>query len=290
MSRVGKAKVEGKSKSRQFREPPLGHVGFVWGWKPSFIIVRLWAFEGPMLFLCRSTPPKKSKALPQLDLKPPFVKGGFANFRKSLVGQMRATSRRLTSSVGTPAALLSQRLVYRQRELHPTLHGDSGTCGPFLHQDIRHRFLSCLFAPAPGQVHISEGVNSSEEGHKPGTQLRGSSYRSRKNLGGGIGRTAAAGEFHTFCSSGSLDILIRDPFTASPHTKNLEFQGFDSVRFLLVRGGILRARREDYRNLDSEVLNLWILSIWTGHTPRPADWVHGQFSKFQSGRTKAPEL
>ena len=61
------AAISACEKARQFREPPLGHVDFVWGWKPSFIISRFWAFAGPRLFLCRSNPPtKKSKATPSL--------------------------------------------------------------------------------------------------------------------------------------------------------------------------------------------------------------------------------
>ena len=31
---------------RQFREPPLGQVGFVWEWRPSFTIFRFGAFAG----------------------------------------------------------------------------------------------------------------------------------------------------------------------------------------------------------------------------------------------------
>ena len=31
---------------RQFRGPPLGHVGLVWGWKPSFVILGFWAVAG----------------------------------------------------------------------------------------------------------------------------------------------------------------------------------------------------------------------------------------------------
>ena len=34
---------------RWFRKPPLGHVGFVWGWKPSFAIWRFWVW-GPFEF------------------------------------------------------------------------------------------------------------------------------------------------------------------------------------------------------------------------------------------------
>ena len=49
---------------RQFRQNPLGHVGFGWGWKPSFIILRFWALAGPRLFLCRSTLPPKRQGSP----------------------------------------------------------------------------------------------------------------------------------------------------------------------------------------------------------------------------------
>ena len=53
-------------------------------------------------------------------------------------------------------------------------------------------------------------------------------------------------------------------YTANPQTKSLEFQGFDSVRFLIFRMEFPGPKREFPRNLDSDILTLWILSMWTG--------------------------
>ena len=43
----------------------------------------------------------------------------------------------------------------------------------------------------------------------------------------------------------------------NPRTKNLESQGLDAIRFVMLRGGIPRSR-EFPRNLDSEILSLRI--------------------------------
>ena len=69
---------------RQFREPPLGRVGFVWGWKPGFVFFRV-------LGLCRMTetlflqehPKQKRGKVPPAQFEPPspFAKGVFANLR-----------------------------------------------------------------------------------------------------------------------------------------------------------------------------------------------------------------
>ena len=49
--------------SRQSREAPLGHAGFVWGWKHSFICLRFGAFAGwPRFFFVQERSPKKRRA------------------------------------------------------------------------------------------------------------------------------------------------------------------------------------------------------------------------------------
>ena len=75
---------------RQFREPPLGHVGFVWGWKPSFKVL------GPCrmkeaLFVHEHPPNKKARLPFSLIRTPSFATGGFANFRhcESISAQWR---------------------------------------------------------------------------------------------------------------------------------------------------------------------------------------------------------
>ena len=56
---------------RRFGEPPLGHAGFAWGWKPSLRTRRCWTIAGPRLFFAQEHPPLKQKARPpQPHLKP----------------------------------------------------------------------------------------------------------------------------------------------------------------------------------------------------------------------------
>ena len=57
---------------------------------------------------------------------------------------------------------------------------------------------------------------------------------------------------------------IRCAGTANPETKNLDVQGFDSVRLIGVTGGIPESIGNFPRNLDSEIPSLWVLSMWTG--------------------------
>ena len=35
-----------RPRARQFGEPPLGQAAFAWGWRPSFITLKCWAFAG----------------------------------------------------------------------------------------------------------------------------------------------------------------------------------------------------------------------------------------------------
>ena len=44
----------------------------------------------------------------------------------------------------------------------------------------------------------------------------------------------------------------------------LYYTSFDSVSFLISRGGIPRSTGDSPGNADSEILGLWILSMWTG--------------------------
>ena len=55
--------------------------------------------------------------------------------------------------------------------------------------------------------------------------------------------------------------------TPSPPTKSLDFEGFDSSRLLILRGGILMSielDRESPGKFDSRTLNRKTLSRWTG--------------------------
>ena len=52
-------------------------------------------------------------------------------------------------------------------------------------------------------------------------------------------------------------------------SKNLDVQGFDSVRFLISRGGITRSVRKSPRRVDWEILTLWTLSV---RTPSIRGW------------------
>ena len=51
----------------------------------------------------------------------------------------------------------------------------------------------------------------------------------------------------------------------SSRTENLDFRGFDSSRFVILRGGIPRSQRRFPRNLDSEILSLRIGRTEVGH-------------------------
>ena len=55
----------------------------------------------------------------------------------------------------------------------------------------------------------------------------------------------------------------------SSQTKNLDFRGLDSVRFLVFRGWNSQAHREPLRDLDSEMLSLRIRSSQVDHTRSP---------------------
>ena len=60
--------------------------------------------------------------------------------------------------------------------------------------------------------------------------------------------------------------------TPSPPTKSLDFEGFDSSRLLILRGGILMSvefYRESPGKFDSRTLNREIINWWTGRTERP---------------------
>ena len=52
-------------------------------------------------------------------------------------------------------------------------------------------------------------------------------------------------------------------FTANPQTRDLEFQRFDSVRFLMFKDGIPRSTG-NFLEIMTRVLLVWILSMWTG--------------------------
>ena len=47
-------------------------------------------------------------------------------------------------------------------------------------------------------------------------------------------------------------------------TKTLDRRGFDSVRFLILRGGIPRPKGNFPEVFDSEIMSLWTLSMRTG--------------------------
>ena len=41
---LGRGSAAGAQASASQKQTPLGHVGFVWGWKPSFIVLRFWVW------------------------------------------------------------------------------------------------------------------------------------------------------------------------------------------------------------------------------------------------------
>ena len=77
------------------------------------------------------------------------------------------------------------------------------------------------------------------------------------------------------------------PGTVNPRITHLEAQYFDPVRFLVLRGGI-PVHGEFPRNLDSEILSLWIRSMCTGRMTQLHIKNHQESAATKSkGRRKA---